>query len=293
MLGKVSGIYSLDDECDPWLPWPLGEVEGSPRPFTGQKAPVGLLGDHVCGTDEEFETGGTFDDITPLARYSASGFPECCGPPRVVVGGGGSSGRAVYALAGRYRMRGGAGASGRAIVTVTAGSHLYGGAGASGHPDVAVRPIPHLHGGAGASGRIEITPPDHIEPALGGLEIGGEVGEVYTPGYPEPGTTCETAAAIEFGTEYVYTMHGGQTYWFQVDVIAGTTYHLTRPSFDDRPSMFSYLGGDCFLLAPLTLTPESPTCREFTASISGPMRLQFYVDVGTAVLDFAVDEGPC
>lgn len=190
-------------------------------------------------------------------------------------------------------MRGGAGASGRAVVTVTPGLRLYGGAGASGHPDVVIRPMPHLYGGAGASGRIEIMPREYVEPALGGLEIGGAVGEVYTPGMPVPGTSCALAAGIDLAGHYVYTMHGGDDFWFQIPVIAGTTYHLTRIGFAVPLSMFSYLGGTCFLLTPLTMTTVSPTCMQFTAATSDTLRLNFNCTFGTAVLDFELDTGPC
>ena len=88
-------ILSRDMQQDAWEEYEVGEVLGAPRPFTGKRAPLGLDGDHHCGTEEEFGEGGLFDDVTPLAEYDADGFLKCCVAPKRLAGGGGGGGKAV------------------------------------------------------------------------------------------------------------------------------------------------------------------------------------------------------
>lgn len=78
-----SGIVSLDMCNDAWVDWPLGEVRGAPRTFTGTRAPVGFDGTHQCATASELEFGGAYLPDLPPAPYDAQGFLDCCKVPDV------------------------------------------------------------------------------------------------------------------------------------------------------------------------------------------------------------------
>lgn len=76
-----SAIVSLDLEKDSWAPMPVGEVVGEPRPFTGQRAPVGLNGARYCGSPTDFQEGGPYLPALPPAPYDTQGFLACCQVP--------------------------------------------------------------------------------------------------------------------------------------------------------------------------------------------------------------------
>jgi hypothetical protein len=75
-------------------PYPIGEIKGSPRPYTKWKGYSGKPGGHVCGTAEDFANGGTYDPLAPPAVYDNRGVPGCCGAGIVVRGGEGQGGTA-------------------------------------------------------------------------------------------------------------------------------------------------------------------------------------------------------
>lgn len=88
-------ILSRDWENDRWDEIPVGEVTGAPRVFQNVKVPAGIVGDHNCGTQEEFGEGGLFDDVTPLAKYGANNYLICCLAAKRLGGGGGGGGKAL------------------------------------------------------------------------------------------------------------------------------------------------------------------------------------------------------
>ena len=73
-----SGIVSLDMQNDAWADWPLGEIRGAPRTFTGTRAPAGFDGHHQCATPEQLEYGGEYLPDLPPAPYDAQGYLVCC-----------------------------------------------------------------------------------------------------------------------------------------------------------------------------------------------------------------------
>lgn len=54
-----------------------GEVYDTPRVYNHQRERLGL-GDHVCGTDEDFAQGAEYDPQAPPIEYDADGIPLCC-----------------------------------------------------------------------------------------------------------------------------------------------------------------------------------------------------------------------
>lgn len=85
-LGRESGISSLDwsqffyDNRE--LPLNPGEVPNAARLFSPWRAPVFLDYSHVCGTDDEFRDGATFDPDREVI-YDEQGLPACCEGPAV------------------------------------------------------------------------------------------------------------------------------------------------------------------------------------------------------------------
>jgi hypothetical protein len=95
-LPYPSVICSRLMEPDPWLTPEVGEQRVERYGTTLEKAPIGVNGNHVCGTPEEFERGGTFEPELPPAEYDANGFLVCCEGPKKLIGGLGLGGRAAW-----------------------------------------------------------------------------------------------------------------------------------------------------------------------------------------------------
>jgi hypothetical protein len=64
----------------------VGEVYGETRHYNARKAITGLLGDHQCGTADEFAHGITYDPARPPCERDANGFPLCCEAPVPFIG---------------------------------------------------------------------------------------------------------------------------------------------------------------------------------------------------------------
>jgi hypothetical protein len=77
---------------------PGGEVPNEPRPFVNAREKPGALGEHVCGTAQDFIEGGHYDTDSPPVVYGTLGLPNCCGPAVVGSGGGASGGRAIVSF---------------------------------------------------------------------------------------------------------------------------------------------------------------------------------------------------
>jgi hypothetical protein len=91
-LPYTSIIVNSFNERDKELWEGVGEVWGEPRPYTGQRAPRGLDGDHVCGTAADFGEGGLYEPTVPPVAYDANGFARCCNGPKRLNGGAGAGG---------------------------------------------------------------------------------------------------------------------------------------------------------------------------------------------------------
>ena len=209
-------------EPDWWLDYPLGEVAGSPRPFTGTRAPVGINGTHYCGTAQDFREGCLYLPALPLVRYGADGFPLCCGGAVVARGGAGASGRSATHVIPALRLYGGAGASGRSVYLATYVDAAEGGVEIGGEVGDVWGFIDPAEGGVEIGGSAV----DHqvlTDGAEGGVEIGGSAGDVWTGGTPPPGTTCLTAPLLTLGTAYAWTTPAvaGVEQWFRWNTGAG------------------------------------------------------------------------
>jgi len=66
---------------EPWLQRP-GEVFNEPRPYSPWPTPLGLKYDHVCGTEDDFVMGATYDAGLDV-KYDEQGLPLCCNGPAV------------------------------------------------------------------------------------------------------------------------------------------------------------------------------------------------------------------
>lgn len=94
-LGRLSNItipYWEQDQFeydDGDLPLSSAEPTGKPvvRPGTGRG--------HVCGTDEDFREGGSYEPEGEPVTYGQQGLPTCCGAPVVAGGAVSDSGQVV------------------------------------------------------------------------------------------------------------------------------------------------------------------------------------------------------
>lgn len=70
-----------------------GEVPFTQRVAPPNHPPVQPVGDHVCGTPQDFAEGGLYDPEAVNPPVDRWGIPMCCNPVAVPLGGGVSSGR--------------------------------------------------------------------------------------------------------------------------------------------------------------------------------------------------------
>jgi hypothetical protein len=159
VLGIGSRVCNLALEIDKeWYVEPVGERWHGGRRAYWTKTPKGIDGHHRCGTDQDFEQGGTYDDESDPPKYGSLGWPLCCDPPRKISGGAGGGGRVSVRV--RRRIR------------------IYGGAGGSGQCVVQNRFIDPTSGGlaiGGQSGDRSVG----TDATSGGLAIGGQSGDVF------------------------------------------------------------------------------------------------------------------
>lgn len=293
-LHKTTIIYRREWDNDEYEPVPVGEVAGAAKRWLIGDAPVGLGFDHVCGTDEDFEEGGTNEPDLPEVRYGALGWPLCCDPPKRLVGGAASSGRSDYHVT-YPGPRGGAAASGRSAYTHTLPNWLRGGGGASGRSDYEVLPGFNLYGGAGASGRAGFLVGPYLEPADGGYEIGGEMPDDYTPGTPTPGTDCFSAGLIELDTDYshAYAAVGASNWWYFHPPTSGT-YHVTTTGVDGIAETVLFVDTtDCDIITLQMPTEVGPPCWSWVAVAGHKQCLVFSRSSGSGTYTFRVGVGPC
>jgi len=83
-----SKICSLDWMGEKHLKEGVGEIWNRPRPFKNRRTPLGIEGDHICGTPDEFLNGEVLDPSRPITKYTTSGVPLCCDPQRREAFGG-------------------------------------------------------------------------------------------------------------------------------------------------------------------------------------------------------------
>lgn len=98
VLGYPSRIQQLDNVNWPWMAEGVGEVFDTPRPFVNRKVIPFLPLNHVCGTAEDFEQGGTRNASLPPVLYDRNQIPICCGPPFLGQGGAVGTGTATVTV---------------------------------------------------------------------------------------------------------------------------------------------------------------------------------------------------
>lgn len=72
-------IFNSRDWCeDPWHYTGRGEVFGAPRTYNGMEEVAGLSGEHICGTQADFEDGPSWPPTGEPLEYDDDGIPKCC-----------------------------------------------------------------------------------------------------------------------------------------------------------------------------------------------------------------------
>lgn len=274
----TSAILSLDLERSDSKEWPVGEVDGAPRPFIRDVTPAGLIGDHVCGTPEDFEQGGEYRPDLPPAEYATDGFLKCCNPPKVIHGGFGAGGHAAPIHYATLARPGGLGAGGHARP-----SYQYN--------------VDPTEGGfeMGGEGGDVFSPPAAAE---GGFEMGGECGDVFESGPPTPGTSCSTALSVAIGVTYSFTSPSNTTdaQWFHFSVANGD-YHFDTSGFTFAiPPVATGLaqdGSSCAGLVPRS-TFSTP-CNGVTIIFGGGIWLRVTSQFGylSVPYSFTLQNGLC
>ena len=206
-LDKVCIISRREWERDEWLPAPVGEVTGAQKKFSPSFVPVGLPGEHVCGTDEDFDLGGKYEPELPPMEYAANGWPRCCTPPLLVRGGAVGSGLAFFAVVrGLARPSGGKG-GGKSLIDNRRG--LARPSGGRGGGFTFLEPVAPIHTYGGGYG--------------GGSQI-----HMNTSICPEYGNGCGDATEEAFGAACEITIWPRRLPAWRVWIVEpGTTYRFT------------------------------------------------------------------
>lgn len=172
-----------------------------------------------------------------------------------------------------------------------------------------------MRGGAGASGLSVVATNTFIDPTEGGVdlggeagdvaayadateggvELGGEAGDVFTPGTPAPGSDCASAPSLAPGVTYAWTgpTDGSvEQWWSWVIPIAGT-YRITGTGFSTGTvighglygSGCDHIFGDMGLLGVLD-------CMNATLGAGSVVYLVVSGSSGTPYT-FVLEEGSC
>lgn len=221
-----SSIVNSFNEFDKEHGWPVGEVWGASRPYTGRHAPAGLVSDHVCGTEDDFAQGGKYDAAPPFMRYGALGYPLCCDPPVLVRGGGSSSGGSSFsvrpALARSSGARGGGGSSVDVRHALARPSGARGGGGSS----VSVRGALARPGGGLGGGHTRPTFGTPLARPGGGFGGGRSIPYVIgLPCNPEA-ARCDAAGSSTLGKWCEFNSHSRVDLWRRWSTTPGRTYQL-------------------------------------------------------------------
>ena len=97
-LGFPTMMVSEDWDSEWTFPLPGGEVPGAPRPFRYERPKPGATGEHVCGTQQDFEEGCKYEPDEPAVVYGTLGLPNCCDPAVVTQGGVAFGGQALVSF---------------------------------------------------------------------------------------------------------------------------------------------------------------------------------------------------
>lgn len=106
VLGTESAISPLGWRKFPWTHTGVGEVFGAEWKYRAGIPIPAATGNHVCGTDGDFNNGAHYDPTLPPTIYRPDGLPLCCAPlPGGIVLGGSSP---AFSLAGGIDLGGAA-----------------------------------------------------------------------------------------------------------------------------------------------------------------------------------------
>jgi len=72
-------VFSSNDwDAAPYKKTGLGEVYGFGRPYDGLESMPGLVGDHICGSPDDFLNGPAWPPVGPPLVYDSDWIPTCC-----------------------------------------------------------------------------------------------------------------------------------------------------------------------------------------------------------------------
>jgi hypothetical protein len=191
-----SQICNLKLEVDKEAGVDVGEQWGSPWKYRAFVYPPGSGKGRFCGTQQDFEVGGTYDPEAPPVVYGTNGLPHCCGGvvvPRGGAGAGGVSAPVVpvvrysrgggaaggFSKPGFYESVGGGGEGGGPVAESNNADVTTGGGGEGGGPVVEVIATADVAGGGGEGGGPVVEVIATADVAGGGGEGGGPVVETW------------------------------------------------------------------------------------------------------------------
>lgn len=282
-LGFPSVFLGFPGDYPPWPDDPVGPEITASITNNYQKVKLGAMGQHFCGTPEDFLLGGIYDPTLPPVVYLPNGLPICCNGGVVGFGGGVGGGSATWVstpLAVGYgggvgggsadvihspvflASGGGVGGGRSPFIWSASVAVAGGGVGGGSSPVVWSASVAVAGGGVGGGAAVVMWSPVFIASGGGvgggsspvvwsvaitgdGSGVGGGSGDVnYTA--PTPGATCLTAAELADGYPYDATQTAGVDQWYTFAVAVGGGSFIVSLSAGSDPARFTLVqSGTC------------------------------------------------
>jgi len=229
-----------EDELDPQI----GEVyEPWPR-YSDRTQPAGLTGDHVCGTEEEWQGRAAWPYTGPPVEYDDQNIPLCCGRGRDAQVTAGASPASVVQLLGPQLGYATAAASPASVyrLAVSYTGHVTAGASPASVVQLLGPQLGQVEAGASPASVVQL-----LGPQLGQVEAGASLASVVEliPG-DHDGHDCPAAIPLTLGVTRNEPVLNAAYKWFVFTVPDGAEYLLSvSNSGPSSMSHIAWIGNGC------------------------------------------------
>ena len=284
-------IYDDDSDAAPQDEVRYCDIDRSTfRQNFAKPIPFGL-GDHYCGSVEDWKIGPKFDATAHFPKND-NGLPICCA--LIVAFGGGLAvgGNVPIKYANLLNVSGGIAVGGSVAVSRKAILEVSGGIAAGGNVPIRYAHLLSVTGGIEVGGSVQVLGTNTLA-VTGGIEVGGDVEITATSPPPPPGTDCATAPLLSLGVDYALPTTIGVNQYVRWSVSPSTTYHVTYTT--DSLLVATNLKDGVFPVCSADLLVPISGCNTFTTNpgIDTVWFVWFDFFPPSHTVNLRVDPGPC
>ncbi len=281
-LPHPSAFMSRDWVADPEECNTVGEVYDTPRYYNARKAIPTALGNHICGTEEQWAGRAQFNPAVNVT-FNRDGLPSCCGVDEQPVGGLLVDPRASVGYT-PSPYPGGLLVDPSAVVSYTP---------PTGPPVVLVEPSAVVSYSAPPVGGVEVEPSAVVSytPPTGPpvVLISPTADYGYLP--PSvPGATCETAATLVSGNARTATVGADAFHWWTIDLAAGAPFRFSTAGVTGSVVVNVWLG-NCVGMSHLANWTDAG-CGTVTPPFASTVKVSVYSEFG-ATYTVMAEPGSC